>query len=122
MILLEIQRCRHRQAGSASWRHAQSVQQAVGSAAIASRDHPRLARAVDFKILGHISSVETIAVEHEIRELRRLRRVYGQGRWRKRKGIARVELDDGSVRLVELHWYEAHGIGAREFKIKKYLD
>lgn len=77
---------------------------------------------MDFKILGRISNVETIAAGNAIREIKRLRRTYGLGRWRKRKGVARVELRSGSVRLAELHWYEAHGIGAREYKIKKYLD
>jgi hypothetical protein len=75
----------------------------------------------DFKVLTSVSSVETIAVGNRIRELKRLRRQYGPGRWRKRKGIARVQLPDGSVRLAELHWYEAHGIGRHEFKIKGYL-
>lgn len=76
----------------------------------------------DFKVLTSVSSVETIAVGNRIRELKRLRRQYGPGRWRKRKGIARVQLPDGSVRLAELHWYEAHGLGRHEFKIKSYLD
>ena len=52
----------------------------------------------------------------------RLRRRYGRARWRKRKGVAKVELQDGSVRLAELHWYEATGIGRRELKLKRYLD
>jgi hypothetical protein len=77
---------------------------------------------VDFKILGRISDVETIAVGNAIREIRRLRRTYGLGRWRKRKGVATVELRNGSIRVAELHWYEAHGIGPREYKIKEYLD
>lgn len=47
---------------------------------------------------------------------------YGPGRWRKRKGIARVRFSDGSVRVAEVHWYEAHGIGRRQFKIKRYVD
>ena len=77
---------------------------------------------MDFKILGRISDVETIAVGNAIREIKRLRRTYGLGRWRKRKGIATVELRNGSIRVAELHWYEAHGIGPREYKIKEYLD
>ena len=56
------------------------------------------------------------------RELSRLRRTYGPGNWRKRKGIARIRLENGAVRLAELHWYEAHGIGRRELKRKRYLD
>ena len=74
-----------------------------------------------FRLLSPVSSEETIATGSAIREIKRLRRVYGKGRWRKRKGIARVELDDGSVMLAELHWYEATGIGRREYKIKRYL-
>jgi hypothetical protein len=75
-----------------------------------------------FAILGDISSVETFASGSGIREIARLRKTYGSGRWRKRKGIARVRLTDGSVRLAELHWYEAHGIGRKEFKIKRLLE
>ena len=75
-----------------------------------------------FKILGRIPDIETIAVGNAIREIRRLRRTYGLGRWRKRKGVATVELRNGSIRVAELHWYEAHGIGPREYKIKEYLD
>ena len=57
-----------------------------------------------------------------IREVARLRKFYGRGRWRKRKGVARVRLEDGSVLLAEVHWYEATGVGRREFKIKRYID
>jgi hypothetical protein len=74
-----------------------------------------------FEILGKISEVETIAAGSRIREIVRLRRIYGHGRWRKRKGIARVRLADGSIHLAELHWYEAAGIGRKEFKIKQLL-
>jgi len=74
-----------------------------------------------FEILGEISEVETFAAGSGIREIARLRRIYGRGRWRKRKGIARIRLSDGTVRLAELHWYEAAGIGRREFKIKHLL-
>jgi hypothetical protein len=77
---------------------------------------------MDFKVLGRIWNVETIAVGNAIREIKRLRRVYGFGRWRKRKGIARVQLSNGTIRLAEIHWYEAHGIGRHELKIKEYLD
>jgi hypothetical protein len=74
-----------------------------------------------FEILGEISDIETIAVGNQIREIDRLRRFYWRGRWRKRKGIARVRLDDGSVHAAELHWYEVHGIGRHETKIKDFL-
>jgi len=77
---------------------------------------------VYFRILGRITDLETIAVGAGIRERARLRRRYGRARWRKRKGIAQVELPDGAVRLAELHWYEATGVGKCEIKIKRYLD
>jgi len=75
-----------------------------------------------FEIIGDIAHAETFASGTSIREIARLRKLYGRGRWRKRKGIARVRLEDGAVRLAEVHWYEAHGIGRREFKIKHYID
>ena len=74
---------------------------------------------MQFEILGDISEVETFATGSGIRELTRLRKTYGRGRWRKRKGIARVRLLDGSIHLAEIHWYEASGIGSKEFKIKR---
>jgi hypothetical protein len=77
---------------------------------------------VDFELVGELHDVETIAVGQSIRELPRLRRLYGKGRWRKMKGIARIRLRDGRLRLAELHWYEAHGIGKKEFKRKRYVD
>ena len=77
---------------------------------------------MDFEILERIYEIETIAVTSRIRELRRVRRAYGLGHWRKCKGIARVKLQDGAIRRAELHWYEATGIGRYEFKIKRYLD
>lgn len=75
-----------------------------------------------FEIIGDITNAETFAVGSSIRELGRLRKFYGRGRWRKRKGIARVRLADGTIRHAEVHWYEAHGIGRKEFKIKRYID
>lgn len=75
-----------------------------------------------FEVVGEISNVETFAVGRSIRERARLNRVYGRGRWRKRKGIAAVRFADGEIRLAELHWYEATGIGRKELKIKRYLD
>jgi hypothetical protein len=74
-----------------------------------------------FEILGEISAVETIATGAGIREIARLRKRYGRGRWRKRKGLAEVRLARGEIVAVELHWYEATGIGKREFKIKRFL-
>lgn len=75
-----------------------------------------------FKICGDIAGVETFAVGRGIREIARLRKLYGQGRWRKRKGIADVKLPNGRIQKAELHWYEASGIGKREFKIKRFVD
>ncbi len=77
---------------------------------------------MDFEIVGEITVVETIATGKGIRDLRRLRRSYGKGRWRKMKGMARIRLMTGRMRLAELHWYEAHGIGKKEIKRKRYLD
>ena len=74
-----------------------------------------------FEILGTLSNIETFASGSAIREISRLRRLYGRGRWRKRKGVARVRLEDGSIHLAELHWYEAAGIGRKELKIKRLL-
>ncbi len=74
-----------------------------------------------FQILGEISNIETFATGSGIREVARLRRIYGRGRWRKRKGTARVRLADGSVHQAEVHWYEASGIGRKEFKIKRFI-
>ena len=74
-----------------------------------------------FKIVSEVSGVETIAAGRRIRELERLRRIYGSGRWRKLKGIAQVRLADGTLSRAEVHWYEAHGIGRREFKLKRLL-
>ncbi|MCR4341164.1 MAG: hypothetical protein NUW01_14905 [Gemmatimonadaceae bacterium] len=76
---------------------------------------------VYFQILSEITQVETIARGNSIREIKRLRRVYGRARWRKLKGIARVELEDGTRQLAEIHWYEASGVGRRELKIKRLL-
>lgn len=75
-----------------------------------------------FAIVGSIRGVETIAVGQRIREIQRLTRRFGGGRWRKRKGSALVLLDCGTTRLAELHWYERHGIGRVRMKIKRFLD
>ena len=74
-----------------------------------------------FRILSEITDAETIATGSGIREIARLRKRYGRGRWRKRKGIAEIELASGEIVSAELHWYEATGIGRREFKIKRLL-
>ena len=75
-----------------------------------------------FKVVGSITDVEVIASGPGIRGLSYLRKVYGRGRWRKLKGVASVRLPNGALRRVELHWYEAHGIGRRDLRIKRYLE
>jgi hypothetical protein len=75
-----------------------------------------------FEVIGSVSEVETIAVGRAIRDLRRLQKQFGKGRWRKLKGIASVRLEDGTTRIAEVHWYEAHGIGRRNQKIKRFVD
>ena len=77
---------------------------------------------MEFEILGEIGNIEKIAVKTSIRDLPRLRKMYGKGRWRKLKGTARIQLASGKIRMAELHWYEAHGIGRREIRWKRYLD
>jgi len=76
---------------------------------------------MDFEIIGDITAIEPIAVGTGIRDRRRLQRLYGKGRWRKLRGIATVRIVDGTIHTAEVHWYEAHGIGKKEFKIKPPL-
>ena len=75
-----------------------------------------------FDVVGQIGREERIAAGAGIRALRRLDRLYGKGRWRKLKDVALIRLPDGTIRKAELHWYEAHGIGKKEIKLKRYLD
>ena len=75
-----------------------------------------------FEVISPIENTETIAVGSGIRDIERLRKTYGSGRWRKLKGFATVRLEDGYQSLAELHWYEAHGIGKREIRLKRYID
>ena len=75
-----------------------------------------------FEVLGRITNVEVIASGAGVRLRRYLRKIYGRGSWRKLKGIATVRLPNGTLRKVELHWYEAHGIGRKDLKIKRYLE
>ncbi len=77
---------------------------------------------MNFEIIGRIDSIEIIAVGKSIHDLARLRKQYGKARWRKLKGIATVRLVDGTIAKAEIHWYEAHGIGKKKLKIKRYLD
>ena len=76
---------------------------------------------MDFEVVGDISGIETIATRSGIRERGRLRKRYGQGRWRKRKGFAEIRVQSGEIVRAELHWYEATGIGRREMKIKAFI-
>jgi hypothetical protein len=77
---------------------------------------------VYFEIIGEIEEIEIIAKGLSVRERARLTAQFGRGRWRKLKGKARVRLRNGVICRVELHWYEAHGIGRRKFKIKRFLE
>jgi hypothetical protein len=77
---------------------------------------------MSFEIIGEITDIEVIATGNTIRDIARLKKNYGFGRWRKLKGIAMVRLSNGRIRRAELHWYEAHGIGKLEIKRKRYVD
>ena len=74
-----------------------------------------------FEIISDITDIETIAIGGRIRDVARLRKAYGSGRWRKRKGFALVRLSDGTIGQAELHWYEAAGVGRKEFKIRYFI-
>lgn len=75
-----------------------------------------------FEIIGKITECETIAQGKSINELPRLTKLYGKGRWRKQKGNAKITLLDNTIHNAEIHWYEAHGIGKKEYKIKYLFD
>ena len=75
-----------------------------------------------FEIIGEIEEIETIAKGGRIRDIMRIQKQYGPGRWRKLKGFAKVRLQSGNIRKAELHWYEAHSIGRKKIKIKRFLD
>ena len=74
----------------------------------------KLSTGEDFEVIGRIEQIEPIAIGVRIREIARLRKVFGARRWRKPKGIATVRFEDGTIQRVELHWYEAHGIGRKK--------
>lgn len=76
---------------------------------------------MEFQIVGQIEEIEVIAADRSIKEINRLIKIYGNGRWRKLKGIAQIRFEDETSCMAELHWYEAHGIGKKEFKIKHIL-
>ncbi|MGO9393976.1 MAG: hypothetical protein ACLP7A_05110 [Desulfobaccales bacterium] len=75
-----------------------------------------------FEIIGEIANIETMASGGSIRNIMRIQKQFGRGRWRKLKGFAKVRLQNGHMRRAELHWHEAHGIGKRKMKIKRFLD
>ncbi|MEO1427643.1 MAG: hypothetical protein AAFV71_00990 [Cyanobacteria bacterium J06633_8] len=77
---------------------------------------------MNFEIISKITEIETIAAGSSIRVIKRLRKTYGSGRWRKLKGFATISLQNGRICEAELHWYEAHGIGKKEIKIKRILS
>ena len=78
---------------------------------------------MDFELISEITEVKTIATGTGVRDRARLRKWYGGAKWRKVKGVAQVRLPNGRIRMAEVHWYEAHGIGKREFKLKlPFLD
>ena len=79
-------------------------------------------RGMRFQVVGSVTNTEVVAAGSSVRVRSYLRKFYGSGHWRKMKGTATVRLPNGAVRRVELHWYEAHGIGKRDLKIKRYLD
>ena len=75
-----------------------------------------------FEVIGEITDIEPIAISTRIRILPLLRKRYGRGRWRKLKGKATVRVSDGTIRQAEVHWFEAHGIGKRKMRVKRFLD
>ena len=75
----------------------------------------------EIEVISEVTDIETIVVGRSIRELDRLQRMYGRGRWRKLKGFATVRLPDDTIVFAEIHWYEAHGIGKKDFKIKRII-
>ena len=78
--------------------------------------------AKDFEVIGEITDLETIAIGNSIRVIKRLKRFYGGGRWRKLKGIAKVKLPDGTICKAEVHWYEMSSVGRKECRIKRILS
>lgn len=77
---------------------------------------------MNFHIISEISKIELTASGSSIRDIQRIEKLYGHGTWRKPKGIAFIQLENGKIRKAELHWYEAHGIGKKEIKRKRYVD
>jgi hypothetical protein len=78
-------------------------------------------RTEGIEVLGEITEIEIIATGNSIRDLERLQKKHGKGRWRKLKGLANVRLPDDTTCFAEIHWYEAHGVGKRDIKVKRIL-
>ncbi len=78
--------------------------------------------ASDFELLSELTAVEIVAVNLSIRERRQLQAQFGGRRWRKLKGVGRMRFPNGEIRLAEVHWYEAHGVGRRKMKVKRILE
>jgi hypothetical protein len=81
-----------------------------------------LSKKMNFDIIGEIENIETIAIGGKIKDIMRIRKQYGSAKWRKLKGTAKIILQNGTISNAEIHWYEAHGIGRRKMKIKRFLD
>jgi hypothetical protein len=75
-----------------------------------------------FEIIGDIKDISILAIGGRIRDIMRIQKQFDPGRWRKLKGVAKVRLQSGRIRNAEVHWYEAHGIGRKKMKIKRFLD
>jgi hypothetical protein len=73
------------------------------------------------EIVGAVTNIQVIAIGRSLRERKRLVKFYSSGRRRKLKGIAAIRLPDDTICPAELHWYEAHGIGRKEIKVKRLL-
>lgn len=76
---------------------------------------------MNFEIIGDIKDIEIIAIGNKIKEIARLKKFYGKGRWRKLKGTANIKINKTDILIAEIHWYEAHGIGKKELKIKRFI-
>ena len=75
-----------------------------------------------YKLRSEITNIEVIATGRKLRLQKMLSKLYGQGRWRKLKGKALIELPEGRVVEAEMHWYEAHGVGRVDMKVKRLLE
>jgi len=90
----------------------------LGRRAVELAKQPR----IHFDLEGEIDNIDVIGVGGSIREIMRLRKQFGPGRWRKLKGTATVVLENGTSLRAVVCWHEAHGVGKRKMKIKRFLD